>query len=72
MNSTANVVRLVVGLLMFVVLFAAQPAYAYLDPGTGSFLLQVLIAALVGVSFTIRLYWRKVKELLSRWLGRKQ
>lgn len=40
-------------------------AYAYLDPGTGSMLLQALIAAIVGGAIAIRAYWGKIKHLLS-------
>jgi hypothetical protein len=41
-------------------------AHAYLDPGTGSFLLQVLIGSLAGALYVCRLYWTKVKAFLSR------
>jgi len=40
---------------------------AYLDPGTGSFILQMLIAFAVGASFFIKMYWRKVKNFFSRF-----
>jgi len=40
-------------------------ANAYLDPGTGSILLQGLIAAIVGATFTLKLYWSKVKEIMG-------
>lgn len=39
---------------------------AYIDPGTGSYLLQLLIAAFVGISFTIKVFWKRIKRLLSR------
>ena len=41
------------------------PALAYLDPGTGSILLQGLFAAVVGGLVTIKLYWAKVKSLFG-------
>jgi hypothetical protein len=37
------------------------PAHAYLDPGTGSMLIQGLIGAIAAVSVTLRLYWHKIK-----------
>jgi hypothetical protein len=40
----------------------------YLDPGSGSFLIQLLIAAIAGVSIAIGANWNKLK----RWLGRKK
>lgn len=44
---------------------ATGPAHAYLDPGTGSILLQGLIAAVAGGLVAARLYWSKVKSILS-------
>ena len=46
------------------VLFSGN-AHAYLDPGIGSILLQGLIAAIVGVTVTARLYWSRIKSLLG-------
>ena len=34
---------------------------AYLDPGSGSFLIQLLIAALLGVGIALRASWSKIK-----------
>jgi hypothetical protein len=36
---------------------------AYLDPGSGSYLLQLLIAGLFGGLFVIRASWDKIKNL---------
>ena len=33
---------------------------AYLDPGSGSFILQLIIASLVGAGFLLRGYWSKL------------
>jgi ABC-type polysaccharide/polyol phosphate export permease len=33
---------------------------AYLDPGSGSFILQLLIATLVGGMFILKTYWKKI------------
>ena len=38
---------------------------AYLDPGSGSLLIQLLIAAFVGAGIFIRARWEKVKKLLG-------
>jgi hypothetical protein len=40
----------------------------YLDPGSGSFLIQLLIAAIAGLSIAIGANWAKVK----RWFGKKK
>ena len=36
------------------------PAYAYLDPGTGSALIQGLIAAIAAIGVTVKLYWHRI------------
>ena len=40
----------------------------YLDPGSGSFLLQLLIAALAGAGIVIAAQWSRIK----RWIGKKR
>lgn len=46
----------------------APNAYAYLDPGSGSLVIQFLIAAVVGAMFTVKVFWRNVKTFLSRFV----
>jgi len=38
----------------------------YLDPGSGSFLIQLLIAAIAGASIAIGANWSKIKRLLGK------
>lgn len=45
-------------------LLFSQPSYAYLDPGTGSLILQMLIASVVAVLLYIKFYWGKVKQFV--------
>lgn len=40
-------------------------ANAYLDPGTGSFIIQIIIAALAGISFALKIYWKKAAGWFS-------
>ena len=40
---------------------------AYLDPGSGSFLIQLAIAALLGLGIALRASWGKIKG----WFGIK-
>lgn len=47
-------------------------AQAYLDPGTGSILLQGLIAGVIGTAAFARMYWTKLKMLLRRGADRDQ
>ena len=47
------------------VLSLPKNAYAYLDPGTGSMLLQGCMAAVAGGLLIIRAYWGKWKRLVA-------
>ena len=55
----------VVGVGVTLLLFSTAPAYAYLDPGTTSKILQVLISVFVGAAVAIKIYWNKVKDFIS-------
>jgi hypothetical protein len=55
--------------LFLVVVGFSKEAYAYVDPGTGSYLLQILVAGFLGLLYALRLYWARLKNFLtSRWL----
>lgn len=47
-------------------LTASGPAFAYLDPGTGSIILQGIVAALAAIGVTARFYWHRVLHLFGR------
>ena len=42
-----------------------MPAYAYLDPGTGSMILQVLLGGFAGLALAGKLYWRRFLEVIG-------
>ena len=39
---------------------------AYVDPGSGSFILQALVATLAGAAVAINAYWAKIKRVFGR------
>lgn len=50
----------------FISLFlTVSSAHAYLDPGTGSIILQGIIAALAAGAVFIKIYWHKLLVLLG-------
>jgi len=53
-------------------LFWSQNAYAYLDPGSASIVLQAVVGALIGVGITVKIYWYKIKEKLSRFKSKER
>ena len=55
-------------------LLTSPSAYAYIDPGTGSYVFQLLIAGLLGSAVAARLFWQNIvsffrKLKASRCLG---
>jgi hypothetical protein len=62
-----------IGLLLAVIGMVAIPdnAHAYLDPGTGSVVLQVVIAGFLGALFTFKSYVRAAVSAVSRLFGKK-
>lgn len=59
-------------LLLGVGAFLAFPssAEAYIDPGTGSIVLQMLIAGALGAIFTVKRFWSKIVSFL-RSVGKR-
>ena len=45
---------------------APSPAFAYIDPGTGSLLLQSIIGAVVTGLTVGRIYWEKIKSFFGK------
>jgi hypothetical protein len=43
----------------------AAPAYAYLDPGTGSIILQSVLASIAVAIGVLRLYWYRLKAFFT-------
>jgi hypothetical protein len=39
--------------------------HPYLDPGSGSMLLQLLLAALLGIGLVVRSQWSKIKSMFG-------
>lgn len=55
-----------IALPFVLIVFTASPAYAYLDPGTGSILLQGLIAGIAGVTVYFRSYWWRLMSFFRK------
>ena len=46
-------------------------AYAYLDPGTGSMILQAIIASIAAIGAAGTFYWRKIKTKIKNIFTKK-
>ena len=47
-------------------------AFAYLDPGTGSIILQAILGFIAATVASISIYWEKFKSLISKLFGKKK
>ena len=47
-------------------MFRAPVVFAYLDAGTGSLLIQWIIAGAVGAAFALRLGWGRITSMFGR------
>lgn len=52
-------------------LTSTMPAHAYLDPGTGTLIVQSLIGGIAAATTMAGVYFAKVKTVWNRLLGRK-
>jgi len=50
-------------------ILSAGPVNAYLDPGTGSMLLQVILGGIAAVAVALKLFWHKLRVAVG--LGKK-
>ena len=55
-------------ILLLALLVIPSFAQAYIDPGTGSYLLQLLIAGGLGALYTIKTYWSSLKCYFSNFM----
>ena len=57
-------------LLIFLTLVFSSNAFAYIDPGAGSLLIQMLVAGVMGAIFTIKMYWFRLKSYIQKLMGK--
>ena len=43
--------------------------FAYIDPGTGSYVLQIALAGALGASYALRRVWARAREVFRRSAG---
>lgn len=60
-----------VSVLIFSLLIVPAEAHAYLDPGTGSLILQAILAGIFSALFFIKMFWRRIKLFFSNLFSGK-
>jgi len=62
---TPRIVTLILVTALFVTVGLSRQADAYIDLGTGSYLLQLVFAGLFGMIFSARSLWEKVRAVFA-------
>jgi len=58
-------------IILLLELIITSDVYGYIDPGTGSYILQMLIAAMLGILFSVKIFWTRIKAFLKAVFGKK-
>jgi hypothetical protein len=62
-------------IVLLLLVISERPAEAYIDPGTASYVFQVIAGAILGGVFLLRTYWTRVvttvRSLVSRDAARR-
>lgn len=53
-------------LCVLLAVLCPSTAFAYIDPGTGSILIQGLIGAIAAIGVTLKLYWHRIVAIFTR------
>jgi hypothetical protein len=63
-NKTMSLAYLLVISTLFYGMTSMQ-AHAYLDPGTGSMILQVILGGFAGIALAGKLYWHRFRTMIG-------
>lgn len=63
--------KVFLGIILALFCLQAQPAMAYLDPGSGSAIMSAILGAIAAIAFTARTFWYKIKAIFSRVISNR-
>lgn len=66
MKSLGRSMLAMASIFLVLCLMPPRRVHAYVDPGSGSYILQLLVATLFGALFAVRVFWAKIKGFLGR------
>ena len=61
-----TIVFIILTAIFSIIIITPQHAFAYLDPASGSMILQGILAAIAAVGVSIGIFWRRLKLIFSR------
>ena len=57
---------------LLILIISPSTAYAYLDPGTGSIILQAILGFIAATVASVSIYWTKFKMLVKKIFSKKK
>ena len=64
-NTTRRELGYLVVVAVLVICLLPATALAYIDPGTGSFVIQGIIAGVIGVGLAIKVFWHRIQSAFT-------
>ena len=55
---------------LFIVTWLSPAVMAYLDPSTGSYIFQIVLAGLMGALFAVKIFWKNLKAFFGNIFSR--
>ena len=55
----------IIPVIALLLILTARSAYAYLDPASGSMILQIIVAAVAAVLITLKAFWHKIRGMFG-------
>lgn len=52
--------------IFFAAILITRPAYAYLDPSTGSMIITAIVGLFASIALALKTYWYKLKAFFRR------
>ena len=62
---------LLIYILIFLVFFT-KDTYAYLDPGSGNYILQIIVAFFASIFISLKIFWTKITFYYYKLVGKKR
>ncbi len=53
-------------------LFCTTWCFGYIDPGTGSYIVQVLIASVVAIGLGMKVFWNSIRNFFDKIFSKKK
>ena len=65
-NEMPIQIRLLLPVVALLLVYPAASAHAYIDPGTGSIALQILLGGAAGALVIVKLYWARIRAFFAK------